>query len=480
MQALPLFSWMQHRDAQDLLHRSCLQLLEDGTLLAAAGEAPSDSSLVHLLIAGEAASALALGPCPVSVPETSCARNEGEAGSAGRQHVSSSAMRCSWIRELCPGAAVGLSSMALQRPSQASVFCMGTCLVLTTEAGSVRDVCVKHQRQEQLTLLSKASEEAARQEEVLASLARASLQTLSELRPILQALLAPLDLLVGTHSFHAALSRGGEGAVPARNLAVLFSTAPKLREITSQLLGLLTALFQGDGKQGLDAAADDVQKQEQAPAHEPVQLEFKLETLSQALVMLGSLAYEGMAPLASSALRAVAELTWLRAEAAIAARIADHEQLCGKALVDVMCEPLCVWTRVARVAEALVREAAGSLRSLGSAANRHVACLRQVISLSPSRPLALSLPPTHPPPPLLSLSLSRVRTRSPPHSSLTHPLMHSLSRNLSLRLTLLSHLHYYMAAGARARGRRGRLARALSHGDGAAVCRRFARRRRLP
>ena len=215
LQALPLFSWMGMRDAHDFLHGSCLQLLEDGAVLAAAADAwPGDSSLVHIIVAGKAASTLAIGV--VSSPDSSTPQHAAAQGPLQIPMALRGGSSSALVRELGPGVAVGLSSMALQRPNRANVHCVGPCLVLTTESGNVRKACENSQGQQQLGLLETASKEAARQEDVLASLARSSLQTLSNIHAHLASLLPPL---LSLDSFRSALSK--EGAAPPRKRARL-------------------------------------------------------------------------------------------------------------------------------------------------------------------------------------------------------------------------------------------------------------------
>ena len=337
---------MSKRDAQELLHRSSLQLVEEGTVLAAADDQPSDSSLVHIIIAGKAASTRALGVCPApdaSAPQPAAQR-----------------MGYNLVRELDPGVAAGFASLALQRPNRAAVHCVSPCLVLTTECGTVRKACEAPQGQEHFALLREASKEAARHEDVLTALARSSLQTMSDIQLHLASLLSSLSALDG---FRMALSGEGQGHLPPRNLAALFTSAPKLLQIASEMRDVLSGLL-------VDNSPTGGSDQTEAGGGGGV-ISYKMEdTLSLVLKLLGSMARNGMSPLASGALRSMAELTWMQANAAVSASIQGQEQTCGKLLVDLLCEPMCVWPRVAKAGEALVREVEQSLEALGASSRK--------------------------------------------------------------------------------------------------------------
>ena len=194
-----------------------------------------------------------------------------------------------------------------------------------------------------------ASEEAARQEDVMAALAEKALHVLWQLRPHLTILVEHLSLLVGENSFYSILSAPGEGCLPARNHAYLFATSPQFFELAKQLQSSLNQLFEAPSP----------------TCDRKSSVELKIEEmLPHVLGLLAKMGRESMVPLASNVLRCIAELTWLRSDPSVGARIAGHQQACGMSMEDLLCAPLCFWPRHVDAGMTLMEEMDESLRVL--------------------------------------------------------------------------------------------------------------------
>ena len=219
-----------------------------------------------------------------------------------------------------------------------------------------------------------ASEEAARQEDVLGRLAAKALHSLWKLRNDVTVFIEHLSLLVGDDSFYSVLSTPGDGCPPPRNLAVLFGTSPRFLELSMLLHSTLATLFDGHGasKVSRDEAACKEQGEEMGnewsqatAANVEFDVMFNMEAVLPCVMkLLVRMGRECMAPLASNALRCIAELKWMRSDADIAARIDCHEQVCGRSIEDLLCAPLCYWPPHVEAVQILVQEMQACLDSL--------------------------------------------------------------------------------------------------------------------
>jgi hypothetical protein len=194
-----------------------------------------------------------------------------------------------------------------------------------------------------------ASEEAARQEDVMAALAEKALHVLWQLRCHLTILVEHLSLLVGENSFYSILSAPGEGCLPARNHAYLFATSPQFFELAKQLESSLIQLFEVPSST--------------CGRNSSVELKIE-EMLPHVLGLLAKMGRESMVPLASNVLHCIAELTWLRSNPSVGARIAGHQQACGRSMEDLLCAPLCFWPRHVDAGVSLMEEMSKSLSVL--------------------------------------------------------------------------------------------------------------------
>ena len=333
LQALPLFSWMGMGDVQDFLELTWLQLVGHGSLLAAVGDAPSDTSLLHIVMSGNVSSAV---PFETTLPSASRGWSDNQDDQSPPRRA-----KCSMVRVQGTGAHVGFAGLALGCASRSTVRAINSCLVLSFQHRSVRSTCFTNERQALLASLEAASGEAARQEDVLAGVCSKIVPALWHLGVELTGLLSHLALLVGHDgsSFETVLSAPGHGCLPPRNLEVLFGGARKLQCIARQLLNVLDEVF-----------VNHVPPQD--PQAQTRVIELHLETVvARVLELVGSMARNTIAPLASNALRAVAELTWLQADEGVSGRIKAQEQACAKSLLDLMCAPLCFWPRQVELAQ---------------------------------------------------------------------------------------------------------------------------------
>lgn len=192
-----------------------------------------------------------------------------------------------------------------------------------------------------------------------------------QLRSDLAVLVEHLSLLVGENSFYSSLSAPGDGCLPARNLAVLFTSSTQFLELAKQLETSLTKLFEAPPSVG-HRDGNKSETQTEAPgAQQATQeacayhVELKIESvLPHVLGLLARMGRECMMPLASNVLRSAAELTWLRADASVGARIESQQEVCGRSIEDLLFAPLCFWPRHVDAGVAIMEEITQSLGML--------------------------------------------------------------------------------------------------------------------